>query len=82
MRLECADVAALAADDAALHLVVRQRHDGDGRLRGMIGRAALDGGGDDLAGERVGLVLVLLLDLLDLHGALVADVVLHALEQI
>ena len=48
----------------------------------MIRRAALDGGGDDLAGERVGLVLVLLLDLLDLHGALVADVVLHALEDI
>ena len=31
-RLERADVAALAADDAALHLVVRQRNDRNGRL--------------------------------------------------
>src|ERR687898_3345266 len=80
--LEGADVAALAADDAALHVVRRQREDGDGRLRGLLGRDPLDGQGDDLAGAAVGppprlllrgadqahgVALGLLLDLLDEH---------------
>jgi hypothetical protein len=67
-----ADVAALAADYAALHLVVGERDDGDGDLAGMVGGAALDGGGDDLARFLIRLVLVLLLDLLDGHGHFVA----------
>src|ERR687897_3265708 len=52
--LEGPDVAALAADDAALHVVRRQREDSDGRLRGLLGRDPLDGQGDDLAGAAVG----------------------------
>ena len=47
----------------------------------MVGSAALDRGGDDLAGLFVGLILHLLLDLLDLHSGLVADLILHALQQ-
>ena len=45
--LERADVASLAADDAALHLLVRQRDDGDRRLRGVVGGDALHDGGQD-----------------------------------
>ena len=64
--LQRADVAALAPDDAALHLVVGQRHDRDGDIRDLVGGAALDGQRDDLA--RSGLSL-LARDGLDLAGA-------------
>ena len=47
----------------------------------MIGGAALNGGGDDLPGLFLGLVLELLLDLLDLHGSIVADILLHRAKQ-
>ena len=77
-----ADVAALAADDAALHFIVGQRNDGDGGLGGMVCRAALDGGGDDLAGRLIGLLLHLRFDLLDLHRSFVAHVVFDVLEDI
>ena len=81
-RLDGADVAALAADDAALHLVVRQRHDRDRDLAGVVGGAALDRRGDDLAAETVGLVLVLGLDLLELGGLFMRDLGLQRLDQI
>ena len=68
-RLERADIAALAADDAALHLIVGQRNDRDGRLGNVVSRAALDGGGDDLAGSLLALVLEPLVDLADLDGS-------------
>ena len=48
----------------------------------MVCRAALDGGGDDLAGRLIGLLLHLRLDLLDLHRGLVAHVVFHVLEDV
>ena len=67
-----ADVAAFAADNAPLHLVVRQRDDGNGRLRHLIGGAALNGLRHDVAGALVRLVLCLLLVFLDHHGLLVA----------
>ena len=47
--LEGADVAALAADDAALHLVARQVHHRDGVLRRVVGGDALHRGDDDVA---------------------------------
>ena len=47
----------------------------------MIGGAALDGGGDDLAGAAVGLVLVLVLQLLDHERLLVHHVVLQAVDE-
>ena len=80
--LQGADVAALAADDAALHLVVGQ---GDHRHRGlghMVGGAALDGQRDDLPGLGVRLVLEPGLDLLDLHGGLVGHVGLQLVKQV
>ena len=54
--LERADVASLAADDAALEVVGGNVDGGDGDLAGLIGGATLDGGRDDLAGGLVGLV--------------------------
>ena len=81
-RLQRADVAALAANDAALHLVIGQRHHADGDLGHVVGGAALDGGGHDLAGTLVGLVLGAGLDLLDLQRRFVGDLGLHLGDQV
>ena len=81
-RLDGADVAALAADDAALHLVVRQRHDRYGHFAGVVGGASLDRRGDDLAGHAVGFVLVLRFDFLELGGLLVRDLGFERLDQV
>ena len=54
-RLEGADVAALAADDAALHVVAGQVQDRDDRLGGLLGGQPLDRAGDDLAGAGLAL---------------------------
>src|SRR4051812_1565062 len=48
--LERADIATLAADDATLHVVARNIHGADGRIRGMAGCIALDTGGENLTG--------------------------------
>ena len=45
-----ADVAALTADDTALHLVAGQGHHADGGLAAVVGSAAADGLTDDLFG--------------------------------
>ena len=47
--LERADVAALAADDAALHVVGGQRHERHGRLRRVAGGQPLHARGEDVA---------------------------------
>ena len=47
-RFQRADVASLAADDAALHVVVRQRHNGNRGFRNVIRGAALDRQRDDV----------------------------------
>ena len=54
--LEGADVAALAADDPALHLVVREMDDGHGVLRGVVRGDPLHRGHDDVAGLLGGLL--------------------------
>ena len=81
-RFDGADVAALAADDAALHLVIGQGYHTDGDLGDMVGGAALDGGGHDLAGTLVGLLLGAGFDLLDLHSSLVGHLGLHLLDEV
>ena len=70
--LECADVAALAPDDAALHLVIGQRHNGDGDIGDLIGGAALNGEGDDLARPGFGFLAGAHLDLAGADGCLTA----------
>ncbi len=79
--LEGADVAALAADDAALHVVARQRDHGDGALRGVVYRAALDGKRDDLVGLAVGFLLRLRYGLADELVRVLGDVLLDLREE-
>ena len=81
-RFDGTNVASLTSYYAALHLVVGEWYDGDGYLAGVVGRAALDGGGDYLARALLGLVLVLGLDLAHLGGHLVRDLALHAGDEV
>ena len=80
-RLEGPDVAALAADDAALHVVRRQGEDRDGRLRGLLGGDPLDGQGDDLARAAVGLLPRLLLEVADQAHGVALGVLLDLLDE-
>ena len=73
--LERADVASLAADDAALHVVGRQLDDADRRLGGVAGGEALHRDRQDRAHAPLGVALGLLLDLADLARALVAHLI-------
>ena len=61
--LEGADVAPLAADDAALHVVGRQGDDRHGGLGDVVGGGALDGQREDVASAAVGFAARLFLDL-------------------
>ena len=79
--LQRADVATLAADDAALHVVGGQLHDADGRLGGVARGQALHRDRQDRAHAPLGVALGLLLDLADLARALVAHLVGDLLHQ-
>ena len=79
--LEGADVAALAADDAALEVVARQVDDRHRRLDGVLGGAALDGVGDDLLRAHGGGLARLGFEALDEVGGVAAGVCLDLLEQ-
>jgi hypothetical protein len=79
--LEGADVAALAADDAALHVVARELDDGDGRLGGVARRETLHRHGEDRADAALGVALGLLLDGAQDLDRLVAGLVLDLLEE-
>ena len=48
----------------------------------MVGGAALDGDGDDLAGELIGVVLEVRLDLLDLERGVMLAFVFEILQQV
>lgn len=76
-----ADVAALSTDNAALHLVVRQRNNRNGRLGYLIGGTALDCGRDDLTGSLLALVLQALIDLTQLDGCIVGCFVFNGLDE-
>ena len=80
--LEGADVSTLAADDAALEIVGGDVHGGDGDLAGLVGGAALDGRGHDLAGGLVGLGSGTLLALAENLGLLAHGVLAHAVEEL
>ena len=80
--LEGADVAALAADDAALHVVRRQLDERGRRLRGVTRRDALERVGDEVPRASLRLGLRLLLQLANAAGEVVADELLGPLEQV
>ena len=80
--LERADVATLAADDPALHVVGGELDERHGRLGGVARGDPLECVGDEVPGAPLGLGLRLLLHLADAAGELVADELLRALEQV
>src|SRR5205807_5823482 len=64
-QLQRADVAAFAADDAALHVLAREIDDGNRVFRDVIRGHALNSHAEDLAGFEVTLLVSLGLDALD-----------------
>ena len=79
--LQRADVAALAADDPALHVVGRELDDRHRRLGGVAGGQALHAHRQDVAHAALGLALGLLLDLADPPRGVVPGLLLDLLEQ-
>ena len=80
--LERADVAPLAADDAALHVIGRQLDHRDRRLGRVAGGDALERVRHEIARAPARLAPRLLLELARRAGELVPDQVLRALEQV
>jgi hypothetical protein len=78
--LEGADVPALAADDAALHVVGGQLDERDGRLGGMARRYALERVGDQVPRAPLRVGAGLFLHLPHHAGEVVADELFGALE--
>jgi hypothetical protein len=81
-QLERADIAALAADDAALHVLAREVDDGDRILRDVIRGHALDGHAEDLLGLLVAQLGGFTLDALDDVRGFELGLVLHAMDQL
>ena len=79
--LEGADVAAFAADDAALHVVAGDVDGADGGVGGVLGGVALDGRGQDLAGLLLGGGLDPFLVLLDALTDLAGELLFEAVQQ-
>src|ERR1700751_1598587 len=80
--LESSDVAALPADDAALHVVGRELDDGDGCLRRMAGGDALERVGDEIPRAALRLCARLFLEHADATREVVARELLPALQQL
>ena len=79
--LERPDVAAVAADDPALHLVARQLDQASRAVAGVAGRQPLHRDREDVARAALGLVLGLGLDLLQPQPGLMAGLLLDVGEQ-
>ena len=79
--LEGADVAALAADDPALHVVRGDVHRADRGVGGVLGGVALDRGGQDFAGLGLAGGPQHLLLLLDPAGDLVGQLLVEPFQQ-
>ena len=81
-RLEGPDVAPLAPDDPALHVIARQVQHGDDRLGGLLARDPLDRQRHDLAGPQLALVTCLGLDVTDEVGRVALRLGLDHLDQL
>jgi len=79
---QCADIPAFTTDDAALHFIVRQRNNGDGRLRNMIRGAALNRKRNNLTRTLVGFFFGLLLHVHDFDCFFVLQLVFQVFEQV
>ena len=81
-QLERADVPAFATDDPALHLVVRERHGGDGGFGGGLRGDSLDGQGDDLLRLPLGVAPGPLADLAEHVGRVRLRLLLEAPQEL
>ena len=80
--LEGPDVATLAADDPALHLVARQVQHADHALRGLLAGDPLDGVDDDVPGAVFGGVAGVVLDVPDQQRRLALGLRLDRLDEL
>ena len=78
---QCADIAAFTANDTALHLIIRQRDNGNGCFCHMVCGTALDCGGNDLTGIFFRFILGLLLDFPQLDGSIMLRFLLNGIHQ-
>ena len=79
---QSADIATLATDNAALHLIIRQTNNGNGGLSDMVSSAALNCQRDNLASLSVSIILSLLLQLLDHHCGIMLNLIFERLQQL
>src|SRR5207245_1345940 len=79
---ECANVAAFAADDPALHIVRREHDRRHARLRRLVGGDALDREGDDLLRLPIGILFRLLGDVAHERRRLVARFALESSDEL
>ena len=79
--LQRADVPAFAADDAALHFVVRKLYNGNRSLGDAVRRASLDRADDILAGLLVRLISGLCFKILDQLCCIMFDIISYRLQQ-
>src|SRR5215469_2985579 len=80
-RLDRADIAALEANDATLHLVVGERDHRNGALGDEFAGEALDGDRDDSLGAAVSLLTSLFFDDTDMLGSFGARLPEHLVHQ-
>ena len=76
-----ADVAALTADDTALHLVAGQGHHADGGLAAVVSGAAADGLTDHVAGDVIAVFLQVGLVGSHTDSLLVGELLVHLVQQ-
>ena len=76
-----ADVAALTADDPALHLVAGQGHHADGGLAAVVSGAAADGLTDHVAGDVIAVFLQVSLVGSHTDSLLVGELLVHLVQQ-
>ena len=80
--LQCTDITSLTADDAALHIIIRKLHDGNGRLRHLIGCATLNRIHDIVAGTLLRLFLRLIVILANHLRIVVLRVLFEGLQKL
>ena len=80
--LQGTDIAAFTTDDAALHLIIGQRHYRYGHFGYIVRSAALDRARDDLPGLLVSLVLQTGFHLADAYCLFMGQFIFEVLEQV
>ena len=80
--LQCTDITSLTADDAALHIIIRKLHDGNGRLGHLISCTTLNRIHDIVAGTLFSLFLRLIIILANHLRIIVLCVLFEGLQKL